>query len=484
MTPATRSAKLEYGDFQTPPELANRVCQKLVELGVNPLTIIEPTCGTGAFIAASASFFPSAQKIIGIEVNASYLDSMKSRIAFFLVIKRLQVKQGDFFTFDWKTVLKEIDDPILVLGNFPWVTNAQQGVLGSSNLPPKINFPQYNGLDALTGKSNFDISEWMLIEAANWLHNRKGYLAMLCKTSVARKFLNHLYNKHYGLSDSAIYGVDALKYFDASVDACLLVCAFDPALHNYDYHVFANLESDTHYRVGYRNHAPVRDLDTFEKYKSLYSPGKNKWRSGIKHDCSNVMEFRDLDGSYINGLHETVDVEPICLFPLLKGSDIANNRVDSTTRYMLVTQKSVGESTSYIRQVAPRTWDYLEAHATYLDYRKSKIYRDNPRFSVFGVGSYTFAPWKVAICGLYKTLNFQLVGPINDKPVVFDDTVYFLSFNDEQEARRYLAFLTSSSVKAFLSSLIFWDEKRPIKSSILNSLDLSPVEKTEQPRLF
>lgn len=38
-------AKVEYGDFQTPIELAERVCQKLIELGVNPDVIIEPTCG-------------------------------------------------------------------------------------------------------------------------------------------------------------------------------------------------------------------------------------------------------------------------------------------------------------------------------------------------------------------------------------------------------------------------------------------------------
>ena len=45
--------KIEYGDFQTPIELANQICHKLVELGVNPEIIIEPTCGIGNFIDAS-----------------------------------------------------------------------------------------------------------------------------------------------------------------------------------------------------------------------------------------------------------------------------------------------------------------------------------------------------------------------------------------------------------------------------------------------
>jgi Fe2+ transport system protein FeoA len=47
-------AKVEYGDFQTPIELAERICQKLIELGVNPDTIVEPTCRVGNFIDASS----------------------------------------------------------------------------------------------------------------------------------------------------------------------------------------------------------------------------------------------------------------------------------------------------------------------------------------------------------------------------------------------------------------------------------------------
>jgi hypothetical protein len=69
-------------------------------------------------------------------------------------------------------------------------------------------------------------------------------------------------------------------------------------------------------------------------------------------------------------------------------------------------------------------------------------------------------------------LDFRLVGKINGKATVFDDTVYFLSFENEQSACQAFTLLTSPTAIDFYSSLIFWDEKRPIKSSILNSLDL------------
>lgn len=483
MTVSSRQVQIEYGDFQTPFELAKRVCEKLNQLGVSPDLVIEPTCGVGAFVEASALSFPSAKKIIGVEVNQDYLDELENRKKQFNQNEKIELLQGDFFTFNWKSLLN-VEGSALILGNFPWVTNSQQGAIGGENLPAKMNFQNRNGFDAMTGKSNFDISEWMLIQVANWFRNRHGYLAMLVKTSVARKFINHLHKEKIGLVRSAIYTIDAKKYFDVSVEACLLFCEFESQYHNYDYDIYESLDSEKCQRVGHRNGITVRDLDTFERLSQYYGQSTTKWRSGIKHDCSDVMELQKNGESYINGLGEVVDIESTYLYPLLKGSDVANNRINKTNRYVLVTQKVVGESTKPIKTLAPKTWEYLESHAKYLDERKSRIYQDNPRFSIFGVGSYTFTPYKIAICGLYKKLQFSLIGSLEEKSVVFDDTVYFLSFDTEDEAEKILNILTSTLATDFYSSLIFWDEKRPIKSSVLNSFDLSQFEEKQPLRLF
>jgi hypothetical protein len=476
-------AKIEYGDFQTPIELADKICQKLVELGVKPDVVIEPTCGIGAFIKASACSFKSLSKIIGIEINPEYICKINQNNSLFQHLS-LEVSQGNFFEINWFSLIEHFSEPILVIGNFPWVTNSQQGIINGLNMPEKNNFQNYSGLDAITGKSNFDISEWMLIQAVEWLQNRNGYLAMICKTSVARKLLKYIHVNKRQLAYGGIFGIDAKKYFGVSVEACLLFCKFDSGSHNYLFDVFENLETKTSYRIGYKNGITIRNLADFEELSNLYGSNEIKWRSGIKHDCSQVMEFHQVNDNLINGLGEIVDIEKNYLFPLLKGSDVANNRIAYTKRYILVTQQYIGESTDLIKNIAPKTWYYLESHANYLDRRKSKIYYNNPRFSIFGVGNYTFAPWKIAICGLYKSLDFRLINQINNKPVVFDDTIYFLSFCDEQVARKTFQLLTSSSAIRFFSSLIFWDEKRPIKASILNSLNLRELEKVETFTLF
>lgn len=135
----------------------------------------------------------------------------------------------------------------------------------------------------------------------------------------------------------------------------------------------------------------------------------------------------------------------------------------------------MGEDTYFIATIAPKTWQYLVEHDGYLKNRKSSIYKNKPPYSIFGVGSYSFKNWKIAISGLYKQLRFCLIEPLDGKPVMFDDTVNFLSFETEEEAQFIFKLVTSSSSLEFLDSMIFWDEKRPITIDILRRLSLKAV---------
>lgn len=463
--------KIEYGDFQTPPELAYEICQKLSVLGVSPEVVIEPTCGTGAFIKGALQCFAPTTQIIGVEINASYLAQLRQELVTLSHQETVQLRQEDFFKLNWSDLVRPIKGEVLVLGNLPWVTNSVQGIIGGRNLPSKTNFLFHNGLDAITGKSNFDISEWMLIRLAEVLRECQGTLAMLCKTSVARKLINHLHQHHYPVTKAALYKIDAAQFFAVAVDACLLFCRFGAIQQDFDYTIYNALTEPIGKRIGWRKNILVSNLGAFEETQELFGTSEYKWRSGIKHDCAEVMELELSNGTLKNGLGETVQVEEDFLYPLLKGSDVANRRT-ITHRYLLVPQKSPGEETRGLKEFAPKTWDYLESHADYFRQRKSRIYQHAPQFSVFGVGNYTFAPWKIAICGLYKKLAFCLLGPLHEKPVVFDDTVYFLSFATEAEAREIYEFLTMGKTLKFLESMIFWDEKRPVKSGVLNSLRL------------
>lgn len=176
---------------------------------------------------------------------------------------------------------------------------------------------------------------------------------------------------------------------------------------------------------------------------------------------------------YVNGLGERVQLEEDFLYPMLKSSDLAK-RV-GPSRYMLVTQRSIGEETSTIENRAPLTWRYLESHAEVLDSRSSSIYRNRPRFSIFGVGDYSFAPWKVSISGFYKKLDFVPVGPKDGKPVMLDDTCYFLPCESEEDAGQLADLLNAQEARGFFEAFIFWDAKRPITINLLSTLDLDAL---------
>ncbi len=172
----------------------------------------------------------------------------------------------------------------------------------------------------------------------------------------------------------------------------------------------------------------------------------------------------------MNGLGELVEIEPEALYPLLKSSDLATHR--TPRRWMVVPQRTMNDDPVRLRLDAPKTWSYLTAHVHLLDKRKSSIYRNRPRFSVFGVGSYSFAPWKVAVSGLHKKLEFVRVSPFQGRPVVLDDTCYFFPCQSEEECNLLYELVTSEPAREFWSALIFWDAKRPITAQLLNSLDL------------
>lgn len=466
----------QYGDFQTPPDLAFSACARLVQIGIAPSAIIEPTCGRGSFLEAAVPAFPNAASLLGVDLNPAYVEEARARLRN-TGCNVARVELGDFFVTDWDRLLETNDGSLLVLGNPPWVTNADLGSIKSTNLPVKRNFQGHRGLDALTGKANFDISEWMLLQQVEWLRKRPGWIAMLVKAAVARKVLRQVWKSDKPVGRASMFKIDAMRHFGASVDACLFVLPVGVGSPSHDCDVFEGLDAaGPTSTIGWHDGHLVSDVDTYNAHRELIDPNADRtWRSGVKHDCAKVMELtRGDDGALRNGLGELVEIESDLLFPLLKSSDVAKGRARGD-RYMIVTQSKIGADTSKIATTAPKTWAYLTGHGDRLGARGSVIYRGKPRFCIFGVGDYTFAPWKVAISGFYKSVQFSKFGPLDGKPVVFDDTIYFLSCRSEKEADLILKLVQSDPYRELLASMTFQGEKRPITTDLLKRISLEKV---------
>jgi hypothetical protein len=463
--------KKEFGDFQTPLELSNLMVNIIDKKNIYPNVIIEPTCGVGNILLTAYDFF-HPQKAIGIEINNTYCKNILGKSK---GNKDILIVNSDIFI-SINTLKKQINDNdiCLFIGNPPWVTNSELSSIESTNVPQKSNIKNLRGIEAITGKSNFDITEYIIIKLIEEFNPQKSIFAFLCKTSVARNILKYCWNNNIYYHEASIFPVDSKKYFDAAVDACYFVIDATRKKAVVECRVFDSIEKRTYKStIGLYQNTMIVNMDAFISHNYL---GKSDytWRNGIKHDCSKVMELDIIGSSLINGYGETVDIENDLLYPLFKSSDIANGTIEARKK-VLVTQKRIGEETKYIQLKYPKTWQYLNDHANDFIKRKSSIYKNKPIFSIFSIGDYSFYLFKIAISSLYKKINFKMIHPIDGKPVMVDDTCNFISCKNESEAHIVFSLLTDEKTRLFLESIIFWDSKRPITTEILNSVDLKKI---------
>ena len=463
--------KIEFGDFQTPDTLTTKIIKILTKKNIAPTIVIEPTCGVGRILFAAYNKF-KPEKAIGIEINNSYTNHVISHLP---PNSNIKIINKDIFS-SVNLISDEINgnDISLFIGNPPWVTNSRVASIDGTNIPIKENLKNFRGIDAITGKSNFDISEYILLKLIEQFNVNKSIFAFLCKTIVARNLLKWLWNKGILYKYSEIYPIDSKKYFSAAVDACLFIIDFTEKNNVKECRVFDNIETCKVVGIhGYYKKRLIVDINQFNSHNYL---GKSDyvWRNGIKHDCSKVMELDCTNDILYNGYGEPVDIEPDLLFTLLKSSDLAKEEVVYRKK-VIVTQTKVGEQTIAIKHFYPKTWAYLNRYKEEFDGRKSSIYKNKPPFSIFSIGDYSFKPFKIAISGLYKKIKFQLIGPEDGKAIMVDDTCNFISFDTEAEARLIYGLLTSQEVTTFLNATIFWDSKRPITAEVLNSIDLLHV---------
>lgn len=470
----------EYGDFQTPNELTDQICDWLSTRNINPSVILEPTFGKGSFLISSLKSFPHCECIIGIEIYLPYYWETKFRILEFFLDHpsahkpSIWLYQADIFKFDFRMITPFLAyKNLLILGNPPWVTNSELSTLDSDNLPDKSNFKNHKGLDAITGNGNFDICEYIILMMLEEFSNCDGWLAILAKNSVIKNIVYELPQKKYRISSLRALQIDAKKYFHAAVDASLFTCKLNERESRFHCRVSGFQNPDAAEKdfgwVGAKFISNIREYEENYRYDGL-SP--YEWRQGVKHDCAKVFELKREAGKFINGFSEELDIEEDLVYGLVKSSDIKKWVIFRANKFVIIPQTRIGEDTAYIRTKYPRLHAYLKRYQHLLQRRKSSIYKNAPPFSIFGIGDYSFKSYKIAVSGLYKEPRFALLLPEDKKPIMVDDTCYLLSFEELAEAVFVWALLNHRHTRELLSSITFLDSKRPFTKDVLMRLAL------------
>ncbi|MCM1491374.1 MAG: SAM-dependent methyltransferase [Muribaculum sp.] len=472
--------RVSYGDWQTPSALSSMVCMEHFDKYGSPDIIIEPTCGLGSFVLSAIDTFKNVSEIHAIEINSEYVKKLKFHILNKFIVEnkqasiRIHIYNADIFSFNFSNILNKIKSnnwKLSIIGNPPWVTNSKQGRNNSSNLPQKSNALNLRGIDAITGKSNFDISEYVTLHLLSIFDKCNGAISFLLKNSVIRNIINKQKDFPRFIGNISQNKIDASKEFDVAVEAsCLnatLNCKPDILCNVFDFYDKSLLSS-----FGWHHDFFVSDLKKYLDASTYDGKSDLVWRSGIKHDCAAVLELTYNNGLYVNGLGEQVDIEPDLIYPLLKSSDIQNKCCNKYRKYIVLPQKRTGENTASLQQSYPKTYLYLQQHVEFFRKRKSSIYLDKDIFSIFGIGDYSFMPYKVVVSSLYKNVEFQIIKPYNHKPIMVDDTCYQLGFRNYEDAEKVYECLRSKEIINLIESLVFSDSKRVVTKGLLMRINI------------
>jgi len=160
-------------------------------------------------------------------------------------------------------------------------------------------------------------------------------------------------------------------------------------------------------------------------------------------------------------------VEPDLIYPLLRGRDVKRWCAEFKNRYIIVphdpkTARPISENEMKVR--LPLTYSYLINYKEELRSRSiHKLWgRDNPFYSVYDIGVYIFAPYKVvwgrisgAITGKATSFGCAVAETIDGRPAVPDDSTISVPTDSPEEAHYIAGVLNSIIARVMIASYTY-----------------------------
>ena len=154
---------------------------------------------------------------------------------------------------------------------------------------------------------------------------------------------------------------------------------------------------------------------------------------------------------------------------------------------MIVPQIKAGDNNeSELRTELPQSYSFLKSFESEFGTRKSKWFYggDKPFYSLFGIGTYTFQKYKIVWCCMSYLPNFSVVSDIEDefigtKTFIPDNTIGYISVDNENEAYYICSILNSNKIKA-LFSLRSSKSKWGLSIEMINNVPIREFNKTNK----
>ena len=165
------------------------------------------------------------------------------------------------------------------------------------------------------------------------------------------------------------------------------------------------------------------------------------------------------EGAKVKVDEVTEPIEPDLLYPLLRGRDVQRWKAEPSAWILITHLPGMGLKAIPEKEMQtdyPCTYGYLKRFEEVLRKRaafkryftrkdkNNRIVETGPFYSMFGIGPYTFAPWKVVWREQASTMTASVVSPKDGKPVMPDHKLMLVDCTSEDEACFVCACLNSS----------------------------------------
>lgn len=156
-------------------------------------------------------------------------------------------------------------------------------------------------------------------------------------------------------------------------------------------------------------------------------------------------------------------IESDFIYPFLRGKDVEQWKTEPSIFVVLVQDpnKRAGYDEKWMKMNYPKTYSYLKKFESILRNRASRVARElaekGPFYSMFGIGLYTFSPWKAVWQRMAKELKTAVVSTyylpeIGEKIVIPGGTTAFIPAANSEEAHYLCGLLNSAICKLAVKS--------------------------------
>lgn len=204
----------------------------------------------------------------------------------------------------------------------------------------------------------------------------------------------------------------------------------------------------------------------YKAHAGVYSGGANAvyWLEILDRQADDLVLVTNITEGQKRDVPKvpSMALEPDLIYPLLRGRDVRRWKAEPSA-YILMVQdpsKRQGMDEKEMQLHYPKTWSYLKQFEAVLRRRRSRGVTDMieggaPFYTMFAVGDYTFARYKVVWPWISVGVRAAVTSLWDNKPVLPEHNTSFVDCKQEAEAYFICSLLNSSigdySIRAYYS---------------------------------